>query len=75
MMNSEEILTYLMLIVIGYFIAKMFSRCSGNGFSVGCKRVKACATLCINNDSDNCESCPECAWDDVVGCYKDSDEL
>ena len=36
-LKSEEILTYLLLIIIGYFIAKMFSRmCScGNGFSVG----------------------------------------
>jgi hypothetical protein len=30
----EEILVYLMLIVVGYYIAKMFSR-SCNGFSVG----------------------------------------
>jgi len=30
----EEILVYLMLIVFGYYIAKMFSR-SCNGFSVG----------------------------------------
>ena len=33
--NSEEILTCLLLVAIGYFIAKMFSRCSGNGFSIG----------------------------------------
>tara|TARA_B100000424_G_C22757300_1_gene408828 strand:- start:242 stop:496 length:255 start_codon:yes stop_codon:yes gene_type:complete len=32
----EEILVYLMLIVVGYYIAKMFSR-SCNGFSVGGK--------------------------------------
>tara|TARA_B110001450_G_C17359971_1_gene375106 strand:- start:344 stop:562 length:219 start_codon:yes stop_codon:yes gene_type:complete len=30
----EEIVVYLMLIVVGYYIAKMFSR-SCNGFSVG----------------------------------------
>ena len=30
----EEILVYLMLIVVGYYIAKMFSR-SCNGFRVG----------------------------------------
>ena len=37
MMNSEEILTYLILIAIGYFIVKMFSRCTNgeNGFRVG----------------------------------------
>ena len=33
--NGEEILTCLILVVIGYFIAMMVSRCSGNGFSVG----------------------------------------
>ena len=33
-LKNEEILTCLMLVVIGYFIAKMFSR-SCNGFSVG----------------------------------------
>ena len=35
--NTEELLTYLILIIIGYFIAKMFSgMCScRNGFSVG----------------------------------------
>ena len=33
-LKSEEILTYLCLIVVGYFLAKMFSlRC--DGFSVG----------------------------------------
>ena len=36
-LKGKEILTYLFLIVIGYFIAKMFSRMynCGNGFSVG----------------------------------------
>ena len=33
-LKNEEILTCLMLVLIGYFIAKMFSR-SCNGFSVG----------------------------------------
>ena len=32
-LKNKEILTYLFLIVVGYFIAKMFSR-SCNGFSV-----------------------------------------
>ena len=39
-LKSKEILTYLFLIVIGYFIAKMFSRvCMNrvNRFSVGCQ--------------------------------------
>ena len=33
-LKNEEILTYLILVIIGYFIAKMFSR-TCNGFSVG----------------------------------------
>ena len=36
--KTEEILTFVLLIVVGYVIAKMFSGCgcsSGNGFSVG----------------------------------------
>ena len=35
--NTEEILTCLLLVVIGYFIAKMFSCCANrvDGFSVG----------------------------------------
>ena len=37
--NSEEILTCLLLVAIGYFIAKMFSRSSGNGFSIGGKTI------------------------------------
>ena len=32
--NLEEILTYLMLIIVGYFVAKTFSK-TCNGFSVG----------------------------------------
>ena len=35
----EEILVYLMLIVVGYYIAKMFSR-SCNGFRVGGQQVQ-----------------------------------
>ena len=33
-LKSEEIITYLILIIIGYFIAKIFSGC-GNGFKIG----------------------------------------
>jgi len=40
----EEILVYLMLIVVGYYIAKMFSR-SCNGFSVGGQRMTTCDTF------------------------------
>tara|TARA_B100001287_G_C22388299_1_gene392114 strand:+ start:38 stop:151 length:114 start_codon:yes stop_codon:yes gene_type:complete len=33
-LKNEEILTYFLLIVVGYYIAKMFSK-SCNGFRVG----------------------------------------
>ena len=86
-MNSQEILICLIFIIIGYFVAMIFTRmCScNNGFSVGV--TVACPLKCINNkNKHNCESCIEgegdnfaqCKWDDefeAVGCYKDSDEL
>jgi hypothetical protein len=37
-LKNEEILTYFLLIIVGYFIAKIFSK-SCNGFSVGAKMV------------------------------------
>ena len=41
-MKSEEILKCLILIVIGYFIAQLFSRCAGrNGFRVGAPHLTA----------------------------------
>tara|TARA_B110000858_G_scaffold196594_1_gene255795 strand:+ start:24 stop:791 length:768 start_codon:yes stop_codon:yes gene_type:complete len=40
-LKNEEILTYLLIIVVGYFIAKMFSR-SCNGFSVGAYQCGTC---------------------------------
>ena len=46
-MNTEEILICLILIAIGYFIAKMFSRCANgvvNGFRVGGKCAE-CDTI------------------------------
>ena len=39
--KSEEILTYFLLVIIGYFIAKMFSR-SCNGFRVGGRAQRRC---------------------------------
>ena len=48
-LKSEEILTYLLLIVIGYFIAKMFSRvCMNrvNRFSVGGRGGRGRGTGC-----------------------------
>ena len=49
-MKTEKILTYLMLVVVGYFIAKMFSGC-GNGFSVG---GKACSGDWSGCTQDEC---------------------
>ena len=45
--KTEEILTCLLLIVVGYVIAKMFNGCgcSNNGFSVGIQR---------RSDGNNC---------------------
>ena len=40
----EEIVVYLMLIVVGYYIAKMFSR-SCNGFSVGGPQCQTLTTF------------------------------
>jgi len=37
----EELVIYLMLIIFGYYIAKMFSR-SCNGFKVGGRAQKRC---------------------------------
>ena len=50
--SLEEILTYLMLIIVGYFVAKMFSR-TCNGFSVGGSEVYL--------------DCPPLSIDDSVG--------
>ena len=49
--KTEEILTCLLLVVVGYFIAKMFSeRCGCNGFSVGnqykCNLVRSGTNRC-----------------------------
>ena len=47
-LKNEEILTCLMLVVIGYFIAKMFSR-SCNGFSVGGQQCTQLVRERLNN--------------------------
>ena len=47
-LKSEEILTYLLLIIVGYYIAKMFSR-RCNGFSVGGQGTRSTNDHCINN--------------------------
>jgi len=86
-MNSPEILTCLIFIIIGYFVAMIFTRmCScNNGFRVGAvAAVKACAYKCHNNIKNNCEGCTEgtgeniveCLWSEDLGlCYNDSVEL
>jgi len=54
-LKSEEILTYLCLIVVGYFLAKMFSlRC--DGFSVG---GQSCENLTVE---DNCNKTDGCTY-------------
>ncbi len=66
-LDSEEILKCLCFVILGYFIAMMFSRmCScGNRFRVGSK-APGCN---IRNDQNTCEneSPKECKW---VGCSK-----
>ena len=59
-LKDDEILTCLLLIIVGYIIAKMFSRCEG--FSVGIEDITLCPTdsrnpvdSCIAHDTD-CEN-------------------
>jgi hypothetical protein len=47
-LDSKKILICLMLVVVGYFIAKMFSR-SCNGFSVGATEVNCPLEPCQNS--------------------------
>ena len=62
--NGEEILTCLILVAIGYFIAMMFSRmCScGNGFRIGAGESPSCM---LRSDQNLCEESNKCKW---VGC-------
>ena len=54
-MKSEEILTCLILVAIGYFIAQLFSRCAGgNGFKVGAQTT---GWNDILRQRGNCEGC------------------
>ena len=62
--KNEEILTYFLLIVVGYCIAKMFSR-SCNGFSVGGQLYVNCATY--NNNEDECNKDSQCEWSSGTG--------
>ena len=58
-LDSEEILKCLCFVILGYFIAMMFSRmCScGNGFRVG--GMEECADI---NASNQCNSEENCKW-------------
>ena len=56
-LKSEDILTCLCLIVVGYFIAKMFSR-RCNGFSVGGQPETTEFKLCQLNGAQKCS--PTC---------------
>ena len=63
--NTEELLTYLILIIIGYFIAKMFSRmCScRNCFSVGVQQPmppSQCEVVIKYMFSAECANTPNC---------------
>jgi hypothetical protein len=54
--KSEEILTCLCLIVVGYFLAKMFSlRC--DGFSVGGQPGLDDSSCNLNKSIDCCPTC------------------
>ena len=57
-MKGEEILTCLILVVIGYFIAKMFSR-TCNGFRVGGDKYQCLEYIqgmseCCDQEKNNC---------------------
>ena len=69
--NNEEIITCLILVAIGYFVAKMFSRCSGNGFSIGGeKNVITCSEA---NDDLFGRSLGQCHFDGLDDVDRDSD--
>jgi len=63
-LKNDEILTYFLLIVVGYCIAKMFSR-SCNGFSVGGQSQVNCSTY--NNNKKECEKRSNCEWSSGSG--------
>ena len=50
--KNEEILTYFLLIVVGYCIAKMFSR-TCDGFSVGGQNISSIEYELFEPDSNN----------------------
>ena len=79
--SVEECLTFFMLVVVGYFIAKLFSQ-KCNGFSVGAQ------TTCDGISHSKCEKLHprRCKWDydknkctdinapaPTVNCKKDGD--
>ena len=64
-LKDDEILTCLLLIIVGYIIAKMFSRCEG--FSVGIEDI----TLCPTDSRNPVDSCIRCQLIDMgeAACY------
>lgn len=60
-LKNHEILTYFLLIVVGYYIAKMFSK-SCNGFSVGGTNCSS-----YNDDQKECEKLSNCEWSSGTG--------
>ena len=55
--SIEECLTFFMLIVVGYFIAKLFSQ-KCNGFSVG-------AVTCKDQNPGKCKILSNCRWNEL----------
>ena len=69
-MNSEEILTCLIFVIIGYFVAMMFSKCNCNGFRLG-TRIKVCPQYCSTNlGKEECDRCFDnhgfCEWMELL---------
>jgi len=61
--NFEQLLKYLCFIILGYFIAMIFSRmcsCGGNGFNIGA--VEDCSLISIYNCGGN-NPAYHCKWD------------
>ena len=48
MKNIKKLLIYLILIIIGYSIAELFSKYSCNGFSIGGKTIPPSCSNILN---------------------------
>jgi len=62
-LDPEEILKYLCFVILGYFVAMMFSRmCScGNGYRNGF-RVGGVTTSCSTYNEEQCNNTIRCKW-------------